>query len=309
MRKAFALLVVLVLLAVGAGAAVAGGNVSGEISEEIITFESDGGVVVGTMVMPGEVRGKVPAVLLLHGFTGTRDELPIFEPDWTFEETMYSRTARVFAENGIATLRIDFRGSGDSTDGFTFAETTFTTQVADALAAVDFLDDQGRIGRIGVLGLSQGGLVGAVTAEAHKRVESLVLWSPVTNPVDTYKLILGEQNVLDGLNQATTHIVLPWTAIDLNQPFFIDLYHVDPIVAISDYDDPTQVIVGSGDTLVTPQPMFGEVYMTHHEGVEELVVVDGDHIFDALAGNGAPALDEAIGESLDWFQNTLGGRR
>ena len=93
----------------------------------------------------------VPAVLpvLAHaettrswvGIEGiTPDELPIIEADGSIEETMFSRTARVLAENGIASLRIDFRGSGESTDGFTFAETTFTSQVSDALAAVEYLD-------------------------------------------------------------------------------------------------------------------------------------------------------------------------
>lgn len=56
---------------------------------------------------------------------------------------------------------------------------------------------------------------------------------------------------------------------------------------------------------MTPQPYYGETYMTYHDGSEELVVVDGDHAFDVFTGNGAPALDEAIAETVDWFQKTL----
>lgn len=76
----------------------------------------------------------VPLVLLFHGFKGERDELPIVNT----EEGMYSRTARIFAERGIATLRIEFRGSGESEGKW--EDTTFTGQIADAIAALDYAE-------------------------------------------------------------------------------------------------------------------------------------------------------------------------
>ncbi|MDH3500562.1 MAG: alpha/beta fold hydrolase [Acidimicrobiia bacterium] len=269
-----------------------------------ITFENDGGTVVGTMTMPRGARSPVPAVLLLHGFTGTRNELPVLGTD----DFMFTRTARVFAENGIASLRIDFRGSGDS-DG-TFDQTTFTGQITDAFAALDFLDTVRRVDhdRIGVLGFSQGGLVASAVAAADERVASLAYWSPVANPVDTYKGIFGGDVVTAGLKQPVTHIVLPWGAeIDLQQAFFDDLYRVDPIAEVSEYDGPMQVVVGTRDTLVTPQPYYGELFIEYHEGPEELVVVDGDHVFDVLTDAGPAVLDEVIAENLDWFLTTLSG--
>ena len=328
MRKLLAFLVVLTLLIAGAAAAVAssdaevaeatavvtddttdfwrGGGGSGEITEEVITFENEGGTVYGTFVMPADVRRKAPAVLMLHGFTGDRNEGPVLQPDFTFTDFMYERTARVFAENGIASLRIDFRGSGESIDQFGFEKTAFSGQVSDAMAAVEWLRDHGKVGDIGILGLSQGGLVGTITAESHYGVRSLVLWSPVANPVDTYKTVLGEDAVLAGLTQPSTTATLPWGAqVTLEQPFFEELYTTDPVAAISHFRKPLQVVVGAHDDIVTPQPQYGEIYMTYHQGREELVVLDGDHVFDVFTGNGAPALDEAIAESLDWFERTL----
>jgi fermentation-respiration switch protein FrsA (DUF1100 family) len=310
LRKIFLLLAAFALLIAGTGSAVAGSNSDAEITYEVVTFENDGGTVYGTFTMPAGIRGNTPAVLMLHGFTGNRDEGPVFQPDFSFTDTMYSRTAEVLAENGLASLRIDFRGSGESTDEIGFEETTFSSQVSDAYAAVEWLDDHKNVGDIGVLGLSQGGLVGAITAESHKRVSSLVLWSPVANPVDTYKSILGTDTVLDGLTQPSTEATLPWGAvITLNQPFFEELYTTDPIAAISHYDGPLQVVVGERDDVVTPQPNYGELYLGYHDGYEEIVVVDGDHVFDVFTGNGAPALDVAIAESVDWFSETLRHRR
>jgi fermentation-respiration switch protein FrsA (DUF1100 family) len=310
MRRIVLLLTALALVFAGAASAVAFSHAEGEATHEVITFENEGGTIYGTFVMPADVRGNVPTVLMLHGFTGNRDEGSILQPDFSFTDFMYERTAKVFAENGIASLRIDFRGSGDSVDQFGFEETTFSSQISDAYAAIEWLDGHKNVGDIGVLGLSQGGLVGAITAESHKRVSSLVLWSPVANPVDTYKTVLGEDSVLDGLTQPSTTAILPWGApVTLNQAFFEELYTTDPIAAISHYGKPLQVIVGELDTVVTPQPYYGDLYMTYHDGHEELVVLDADHVFDVFTGNGAPALDEAIAESTDWFKETLRQRR
>jgi hypothetical protein len=296
MKRVAALLVAVTLVALGSMPAVAGNAPSVGVTETVITYENEGCTVVGTLAMPTGVRGAVPAVLLFHGFTGTRNELPIIGTS----ETMYMRTARVLAEHGIASLRIDFCNSGES-DG-TYQETTFTGQVSDALAAVDWLDDQPRIGHIGIIGLSQGGLVASVTAATDSRVEAVVLWSAVANPPDTYKLILGADKVADGLVNDTTHVVLPWGAeIDLDRPFFEDLYNVDPVAAITGYSGPMQVVVGTRDTTVTPQPYYGQIYMRYHEGPEELVVLDGDHVLDVLSGNGPGVLDQAIQEALTWF--------
>ena len=52
-----------------------------------------------------------------------------------------------------------------------------------------------------------------------------------------------------------------------------------------------------------------QTYMTYHEGAEELVVLDTDHVLDVFTGNGAPALDDAIAESVDRFKDTLRIRR
>ena len=299
------LLAATVLTPVAAGAVGGGGNGSSErtsgVVERSITFENDG-TVVGTLSMPTRTRHAVPMVLILHGFTGTRDELPIIGTD----EFTFARTARLFGEAGIATLRIDFRGSGES-DG-TFDQTTFTSQISDALAALDVIDRMRKVDddRIGVLGLSQGGLVASAVAAVDDRVDSVVLWSPVANPVDTYKGILGADAVLDGLGQPTTHIVLPWGAeIDLQQSFFEDLYTVDPIAEISHYDGPLQVVVGLRDTLVTPQPYYGKTYTSNHTGSNELIELDGDHVFDVLSGDGPGVIDEAIAHGISWFDTTM----
>ncbi|MBZ0277232.1 MAG: alpha/beta fold hydrolase, partial [Anaerolineae bacterium] len=149
-----------------------------QLVESVIQLENEGQTIVGTLALPDGAEGPLPIVLMFHGFTGQRQELPIINT----EESMYSRTARVLAEQGYASLRIDFRGSGES-DG-AWEDTTFSSQISDALVALDYASGLDNIDpeRIALLGLSQGGLVSATIAGRDSRVKSVILWSAVATP-------------------------------------------------------------------------------------------------------------------------------
>ena len=160
-------------------------------------------------------------------------------------------------------------------------------------------------GRISVIGLSQGGLVGAATAGRDARVSNLVLWSAVSNPVMSYGILLGYDNLLAGAtagDEALT-ITLPWGAdTTLKGHFFEDIFLVDPVAEIASYEGPLLAITGSRDDTVTPQPQAGQVFLDYHEGAEALVLLDGDHVFDVLAGDVTEVIDEALAYSLAWLQ-------
>ena len=269
------------------------------VSETDISFNNMGQTIVGTLAMP-DGGGPFPAALLLHGFTGARHELPVVET----EDTMFSRAARWLGERGVASLRIDFRGSGESEGAW--EDTTFSSQISDAIAALDYLEMLESVdgARLSIIGLSQGGLVGAATAGRDGRVSNLVLWSAVSNPVMSYGILLGYDTLVAGTaagDEALT-IVLPWGAeTALKGPFFEDIFLVDPVAEIVSYKGPLLAITGSRDTTVTPQPQAGQVFLDYHEGPEALVVLDGDHIFDVLAGV-TEVIDEALAYSLAWMQ-------
>ncbi len=283
-----------------AAAALAGSMAEYGVSESDISFSNEGQTIVGTLAMP-EGEGAFPVALLLHGFTGTRHELPVLGT----EDTMFSRAARWLGERGVASLRIDFRGSGESEGAW--EDTTFSGQISDAIAALDFVETLEDVdsGNISIVGLSQGGLVGAATAGRDARVSNLVLWSAVSNPVMSYGILLGYDNLLAGAaagDEALT-IVLPWGAeTSLKGPFFEDIFLVDPVAEIAGYGGPLLAITGARDTTVTPQPQAGQVFLDYHEGAEALVVLDGDHVFDVLA-EVTEVIDEALAYSLAWLRS------
>lgn len=276
------------------------------VVEEVVGIDRDGLNMVGTLAMPEGAEGPVPIVLLFHGFMGERDELPILGVE--SQEGMYTRTARALAGQGIASLRIEFIGSGESEGEW--KDTTFTSQINDAIAAIDYVQTLDGIDpeRIGLIGLSQGGLVAASVAGRDPRVDSVVLWSAAANPTANFPGLTGQEAFLEGLtNPEGVAFTTPWgEETELGQAFFLDIYNVDPVAELSRYAGPVMAIGGLRDTTVWPQPFVSQLFLNNHEGPEMLVAVDGDHIFDVLTPEaGATVLDDVIAWSIAWLQQSF----
>ncbi|WP_089727753.1 alpha/beta hydrolase family protein, partial [Candidatus Thiosymbion oneisti] len=260
--------------------------------------------IVGILTEP-ETTPPYPIVVMLHGFSGNKDGFS--QPLQETGETMYGRTARVFAENGIASLRIDFRGSGES-DG-DFADMTFTRQISDTLTAIEYAANLPRIDseRMGLLGRSQGGLVAATAAARDDRIDSAVLWVAVSIPYATYSDVYGSETVQAGLNAAEGELVeasTTWgSTFELKRPFFEGLLKIDPVAEIVRFTKPLMVVVGLQDTIIKPQPQMGEIYLRYHEGEERLVKLDANHFINIPEQSAE--LDKAIAWSTDWFIKTL----
>lgn len=267
---------------------------AGQAAEKTVEFKVDGQKVVGTLALPDGVATP-PVVLLLHGFTGSRDELEIPAA----KEGIFRRAARMWAAQGIASLRIDFRGNGDSEGAF--ADMTLDGQVKDALAALDLLAADGEVDRdrIALVGWSMGGAVGAIVAgrTSHK-LTSVSLWAPGTNMPAAIALLLGPDVVRRGLAGGGQPVTakLPWGAeIALKGSFFESLYTIDPVAEIARYKGPLLVAVGTKDDVVFPQPASGQVLLDYHDGPEELWVRPMDHAFNAFEGTAT--VDELIAKT------------
>ena len=104
---------------------------------------------------------------MLHGFASHKDEVG----------DMYLHEARALAERGIASLRIDFAGTGDSEQPYT--ANTWTGMVADAVIAHDWLVAHSRTidDRVGVLGFSMGSKVGLGLLAERPDIPAFASWS------------------------------------------------------------------------------------------------------------------------------------
>lgn len=138
--------------------------------EQEVSFKSSGGKfkLAGTLTLPA-AKGKYPAVILISG-SG---------PQNRDSELMGHRPFKVmadyFAARGIAVLRFDDRGTGNS--GGQYNESTTYDFVNDALGALAFLQKHKGIqsNQIGMIGHSEGASVAAIAAGRAPQIAFVVM--------------------------------------------------------------------------------------------------------------------------------------
>lgn len=174
----------------------------------------------------GQPTHGFPSVVMLHGLGGDRSEYG----------RLFTLASRYFALSGLASLRFDFRGNGDS-DG-DHAEMTITREVEDTFAAFDYIRDLPEIDpqRVSLLGFSVGGLVAALAAQ-HAAPHRLALWSP-TLPPELLKLLPF------GQLPAT---VTEFKGMGVGRNLLAELPRLDPLRAMASAGRVTHVFQGEHD--------------------------------------------------------------
>ena len=125
---------------------------------EEVSFANGDAVLRGTLSIPENCDGATPALLMVTGSgLQNRDEE-------VFGHKPFAVIADAFARAGIATLRYDDRGFGESTGDV--VNCTTRDLADDAEAGVQLL--RGRFSRVGVLGHSEGGTIALMLAAEGK---------------------------------------------------------------------------------------------------------------------------------------------
>ncbi len=256
-------------------------------NEAFVEFRNRKGKMLRGMIhrpAAGKRRTGAPGVVFFHGFTGDR-----MESHWIF-----IKCARALARAGIASLRFDFFGSGESEGEF--REVTVTGEIADAGDAVRFFRRQPGIDatRVGLCGLSLGGLVAAASAHPA-RAKALVLWSAVARPGLLRSLARTRSRALAGRKG-----FVEYDARQVSPRFFASLAAADPLKAVARYRQPTLIIQPEKDQSV-PASHADDFFLASAAPHKELIIVAGaDHTFSSLAWE-----REVIQRTVAWFGRNL----
>jgi hypothetical protein len=134
----------------------------GNAMQQKVTFDSSGLKLSGLIDVPPGTSGRRPALIVLHGFGSNKDG------------SSSSASAELLKEWGYITLRIDFRGCGES-EG-TKGKVICLEQVEDTKAAVTYLQSRPDVDpdRIGVIGHSFGAAVAVYAAGTDKRIAACI---------------------------------------------------------------------------------------------------------------------------------------
>ncbi len=132
--------------------------------------------LAGTLLLPKNAKGRVPAIVMSTGSgQQTRDSelnLPGLEKYRPFRQI-----AEAVAGRGIAVLRADDRGVGESTGLSTLSHATTLDFADDVRAQIAYLRSRPDIDpdRIAIVGHSEGGIIAPLVAASDKRVRAIVL--------------------------------------------------------------------------------------------------------------------------------------
>ncbi|MBR4409262.1 MAG: alpha/beta hydrolase, partial [Bacteroidales bacterium] len=114
---------------------------------EEVSFTNGAAVLKGTLTLPEGAGRQTPVFVMVSG-SGLQDR-----DETLFEHKPFAVIADAFARAGIATLRYDDRGFGESTGDI--VNMTEEDLKNDALAGITLL--RGRFDHVGVIGHSEGG--------------------------------------------------------------------------------------------------------------------------------------------------------
>lgn len=286
-------------LAVGAALVAAlGVTTSGMAADEMAASETSVSIpstdydIVGTMAMPASAEGPVPAVLMLHGYGSSADEVG----------DMYGRLADALAAQGIASLRIDFAGMGAS-EASTL-EYTYDSEVSDAATAMDWLAAQEGIDpeRLGVQGFSLGSTIAAHLAGTDGRVAAFGSWSGAIYDGDQF--FYGPDVLAECEAEGHLDMDLGWRTLDHSCGFFSSHLASTALTDFSSFTEPALLVYGTEDEDVDPAVSQHAAEVVASEDVTLEAIEGADHIYLVL-GEDQTLADQVINLTADWYAEKL----
>src|SRR5690554_2594003 len=182
---------------------------------QFVEFKNKKGLKIrGVIDLPNKTP-PFPAVLTLHGFMGTKE----YNYEWV----------EILNPLGIATLRIDFHGSGDSEGKF--EEKTISGFIDDSISAIDYLSSRDDIksDSLGIVGHSAGAYTAILTAAKDARVKTFVASVPGLNEGDIIANLYDPDDFKEAQKNGFVEKLKNGTNQRLNFNFFKDARRYDLI--------------------------------------------------------------------------------
>ena len=134
-------------------------------TEEEVTCQSGENTLRGTLTVPGDVEGQMPVAILLHGLETDRS--------WC------DGIAWILADHGIASVRFDYAGNGQSDgaqeDMSVSSLTLDTRMIIDYVQTLEITDQE----NIFIVGKSMGAVAAMLASKSEgENIKAMCLWYP-----------------------------------------------------------------------------------------------------------------------------------
>lgn len=266
-------------------------------TEEDIVIPGEKYDIPATVCIPAG-EGPFPAVVMLHGTGSTRDEAG----------DGYKYAAPVLAEKyGIATIRIDFPGNGESTADY--MEYNFESAVADAKAAANYIASLDNINgdAIGVMGWSQGGTDALLAcAWEPETFKSIVTWAGA--PDMMLDGFFSQEDYDEAKANGFFVMEFDWRDnLNVSLDWCDDVANTDVLAEFEKgYNGPVLAIAGTNDDTVDPS-WSEKIVAASSNGESATYFIEGmDHTFNVFAEEDLHSLYDAVDATGEFFAKTLG---
>jgi pimeloyl-ACP methyl ester carboxylesterase len=271
------------------------------IKKEIFTLPGAKGRGMLTDLTYDTAFKNAPLVIFAHGFKGFKD--------WG----THNLVARYFAENEYRFLKFNFSHNGttpdkpiDFTDLIAFADNTFSIELQDMNAVIDFACNGSSIPRateIYLIGHSMGGGISIIKTAEDKRIKKLVTMASISGFRNLWSAAAEKQWKLQGimymLNSRTgQQMPLKSTLLD-----DLDMYpgRLDILAKAAEITQPWLIIHGDDDKTV---PLSHAHELKTAQPFAELVVIPGG---DHTLGGSHPYGKDTLPQTLKEFCETAIG--
>ncbi len=255
--KRLAIVVYLILLSLGAVMAQ---------TTERVTIDGSKGRLSAIVQKPRMKAGaKVRMAVVCHGFTSSKDE----------------RLIRLIADSlqqkGIASVRFDFNGHGESEGKL--EEMTMPNELEDARRVVAYCKGLPWVSAVSIVGHSQGGVVASmIGGQLQKDIRSVVLCAPAAVLRDD--ALRGQ--LMDARYDAGNlpdYVAIYGDACRIGKAFFVSAQTLPIYETASRYKGSALVVHGTADRIVPYT--YGERYRQVMKNAELMLMPGVDHSFTA----------------------------
>jgi pimeloyl-ACP methyl ester carboxylesterase len=260
--------------------------------ERYVEIRRPRGLMRGMLHLPERERFRPPwpAVALFHGFSGQRMEFAC----------LFVTFSRLLAEQGIASVRFDFLGSGES-DG-RFEDMTLSSELEDAHSVLDFLRARRGIdrGRLFLLGLSMGGSIAGCLAGARPaEVRGLLLWAPAGEMRERFQERQEAGQSLSPTPGAAPRDPMDMHGLRIGARFVTDAMQARVLESSARYPGPVLLAHGTADETV-PSHVSRQYAGLYGERARLVWIEGADHTFQGVSWRG-----ELYRASLEFLQEQL----
>lgn len=255
-----------------------------------IILQTKTGEIFGTLTTPKKFK-KIPIALIISGSGPTdRDG-----NNPTMTNNSLKTLAIELSKNGIASLRYDKRGVGESKNSFkNESDLLFTDYIKDAEEWISLLKKDGRFSKVTVIGHSEGSLIGMLASSNAEKFISIAgggrsadkvlkeqlsaqtdqiknLCFPIIDSLKSGQLVKNVDPILNALFRASV------------QPYMISWFKFDPEVEIGKLRIPILIIQGTNDIQI---PVEDAKRLANANPNAKLILVEKmNHVFRLVKGD------------------------